>query len=51
MRHSFSIVSVALILLLAGAHAGAKFVIFSPAEVMAEVEAHMARRAQQLQSA
>ena len=32
-----------------GADAGSEFVIFSPAEVMAEVEAHMMRRAQQLQ--
>jgi hypothetical protein len=30
-----------------GADAGTEFVIFSPTEVMAEVEAHMMRRAQQ----
>ena len=35
----------------AGADAGTEFVIFSPAEIMAEVEAHMARRAQELQDA
>jgi len=34
-----------------GADAGSEFVIFSPAEVMAEVEAHMMRRAQELQAA
>jgi len=32
----------------AGAKAGTEFVIFSPAEVMATVEAHMGRRAQEL---
>jgi hypothetical protein len=32
----------------AGASAGTEFVIFSPAEVMATVEAHMAARAQEL---
>src|SRR5262245_8260746 len=32
----------------AGASAGTEFVIFSPAEVMASVEAHMAMRAQEL---
>ena len=32
-----------------GADGGTEFVIFSPAEVMAEVEAHMMRRAQELQ--
>ena len=32
----------------AGAKAGAEFVIFSPAEVMATVEAHMGQRAQEL---
>ena len=31
-----------------GANAGAEFVVFSPAETMGEVEAHMARRAQEL---
>jgi hypothetical protein len=30
-----------------GADAGSEFVIFSPAEVMSEVEAHMMRRAQE----
>ena len=35
----------------AGADAGTEFVVFSPAEVMAEVEAHMMRRAQELQGA
>ncbi len=34
-----------------GADAGSQFVIFSPAEIMAEVEAHMSRRAQEMQSA
>jgi hypothetical protein len=32
----------------AGADAGSEFVVFSPAEIMAEVEAHMGRRAQEL---
>ena len=32
----------------AGADAGAEFVIFSPGEIMAEIDAHMARRAQEL---
>jgi hypothetical protein len=32
----------------AGAHEGAEFVIFSPSEVMATVEAHMAKRAREL---
>jgi hypothetical protein len=32
----------------AGASDGAEFVVFSPTEVMATVEAHMARRAQEL---
>jgi hypothetical protein len=32
----------------AGANAGAEFVVFSPAETMDEVEAHMAQRAQEL---
>jgi len=31
-----------------GASAGTEFVIFSPAEVMATVEAHMAKRAEEL---
>ena len=31
-----------------GANEGAEFVIFSPSETMATVEAHMARRAQEL---
>jgi extradiol dioxygenase family protein len=35
----------------AGASAGTEFVIFSPSEVMAGVEAHMARRAQELAAA
>jgi hypothetical protein len=35
----------------AGADGGTSFVIFSPSEVMAEVEAHMMRRAQELQNA
>jgi hypothetical protein len=30
-----------------GADAGSEFVVFSPSEVMAEVEAHMMRRAQE----
>ena len=33
-----------------GADAGSESVIFSPSEVMAEVEAHMTRRARQLHS-
>ena len=32
-----------------GADAGSEFLIFSPAETLAEVEAHMQRRAQELQ--
>lgn len=36
---------------LSGADAGAQFVIFSPAGPMAEVEAHMTRRAAELQGA
>jgi hypothetical protein len=32
----------------AGAHEGAEFVVFSPSETMATVEAHMAERAQEL---
>jgi hypothetical protein len=35
----------------AGADEGSEFVIFSPTEQIAEVEAHMARRAQELMSA
>jgi mannose-6-phosphate isomerase-like protein (cupin superfamily) len=35
----------------AGANAGSEFLIFSPSEQIAEVEAHMMRRAQELQSA
>jgi hypothetical protein len=35
----------------AGAAAGSEFVMFSPCEVMAEVEAHMMGRARELQSA
>jgi len=35
----------------AGAFAGAEFVIFSPAEIMREVEAHMERRALELMAA
>jgi hypothetical protein len=35
----------------AGADAESSFVVFSPAEVMAEVDAHMMRRAMQLQGA
>ena len=35
----------------AGADAQSEFVTFSPSEQIAEVEAHMARRAQELQSA
>lgn len=31
-----------------GADAGSEFVVFSPTDAMAEVEAHMARRAQEL---
>ena len=34
-----------------GAAADSEFLIFSPSEQIAEVEAHMARRAQELQSA
>jgi quercetin dioxygenase-like cupin family protein len=34
-----------------GAHAGAEFLVFSPAEVMAGVEAHMMQRAQELRGA
>jgi hypothetical protein len=34
-----------------GADAGSQFVIFSPGEVMAEVEAHMGGRAQEMQRA
>jgi hypothetical protein len=34
-----------------GASADSEFVIFSPSELMAEVEAHMARNAQSMQSA
>ena len=35
----------------AGADAGSEFLVFSPSEQIAEVEAHMMRRAQELQSA
>jgi hypothetical protein len=35
----------------AGADAGTEFLIFSPSEVMAEVDAHMGRRAQELYGA
>ena len=35
----------------AGADAGSEFVIFSPSEVMSEVEANMMRRAQELMGA
>lgn len=35
----------------AGADAGSEFVVFSSSEQIAEVEAHMARRAQQMQGA
>jgi len=31
-----------------GAHGGSEFVVFSPTEIMADVEAHMMRRAQEL---
>jgi hypothetical protein len=31
-----------------GATGGTEFVIFSPAEILAEVEAHMSKRAQEL---
>jgi hypothetical protein len=34
-----------------GADAGSSFVVFSPTEVMAEVEEHMMRRAQEMQDA
>jgi mannose-6-phosphate isomerase-like protein (cupin superfamily) len=33
-----------------GADSGSEFVVFSPTEVMADVEAHMTRRARQLHS-
>jgi hypothetical protein len=32
----------------AGADAGSEFVVFSPSEIMTEVEAHMGKRAQEL---
>jgi len=35
----------------AGAHAGSEFLVFSPTDLIAPVEDHMARRAQELQSA
>ena len=35
----------------AGAHAGSEFLVFSPTEIMAEVQQHMGRRAQELHSA